>query len=137
MMYSLSLCLCVSVCLCVRVSVRPCVCASVRLCVSACLRVCARLCVAVSELRVYFAGRSQNWIVTTQEQGLQRIKSAGPNGGGWHVDDLIQFPLPDHVPAHSPDAAPPTFVLQIFVLLTDVESVENGCAFRRGRVGRA
>ena len=120
-------CVCASVCLCV--------CAFVRVCVSACLRVCACLCVVVSVLRVYFAGRSQNWIVTTQEQGLQRIKSAGPNGGGWHVDDLIQFPLPDHVPAHSPDAAPPTFVLQIFVLLTDVESVENGCAFHRSLVG--
>ena len=128
---SVRLCICVYLSLCVCVSLCPCVCASVRLCV--CASVC--LCVSVSVLREFFAGRSQNWIVTTQEQGLQRIKSAGPNGGGWHVDDLIQFPLPDHVPAHSPDAAPPTFVLQIFVLLTDVESVENGCAFRRGRVG--
>jgi hypothetical protein len=69
---------------------------------------------------------SQNWIVTTQEQGLARVKNAGPNGGGWHADDLIHFPLPDHIDAHRPDAMPPVFIMQVFVLLTDVESLENG-----------
>ena len=71
---------------------------------------------------------SQNWIRTTEDQGRERIKSGGPAGGGWHVDDLIHFPLPDHVEAHSLDVAPPVFVLQVFVLLTDVESLEHGCA---------
>ena len=70
---------------------------------------------------------SQNWIRTTQEEGVKRVQSAGPSGGGWHVDDLIHFPLPDHVESHLPDMAPPVFVLQVFVLLTDVETVEHWC----------
>ncbi len=50
-----------------------------------------------------------------------------PDGpGGWHVDDLVHFPLPDQVPHHSPDIQLPCFVLQIFVPLTDVESIEYG-----------
>ena len=98
---------------------------------------------------------SQNWIRTDREQGLQRIESAGPSGGGWvtarthtctrarasngfsgvhltdyfcfqHIDDGVTFPLPSHVPSHSPGAPPPIFVLQVFVLLTDVETFENG-----------
>ena len=74
------------------------------------------------------------------------------SGGGWHTcvcrngcatcrraavprlnravrrDDLIQFPLPEEIPAHQ--HPPPIFVLQIFVLLTDVLSVDNGPTVR-------
>jgi ectoine hydroxylase-related dioxygenase (phytanoyl-CoA dioxygenase family) len=52
---------------------------------------------------------------------------AGVDGpGGWHVDDLVHFPLPSHVPGHSPDAPPPCFVMQIFTPLSDVETIECG-----------
>ena len=44
-----------------------------------------------------------------------------------HVDDLLQFPLPEHVEAHSQDAPPPIFIISLFVLLTDVDSIEDGC----------
>ena len=75
------------------------------------------------------------------------------SGGGWHTcvcrngratcrraavprlnravlrrDDLIQFPLPEEIPAHQ--HPPPIFALQIFVLLTDVLSVDNGPTVR-------
>lgn len=46
--------------------------------------------------------------------------------GGWHVDDLVHFPLPKDASRHDPGAPPPCFVLQIFTPLTDVESVEYG-----------
>lgn len=74
---------------------------------------------------------SQNWVRTTQDEGIKRVQSAGPSGGGWHVDDLIHFPLPDHVEAHMPDVAPPVFVLQVFVLLTNVETLEHGCVLMK------
>ena len=46
----------------------------------------------------------------------------------WRRDDLIQFPLPEEIPAHQ--HPPPIFVLQIFVLLTDVLSIDNGPTVR-------
>lgn len=47
-------------------------------------------------------------------------------GGGWHLDDLVHFPVPEGVEAHDPRLIMPCFILQIFVLLTDVETVEYG-----------
>ena len=69
---------------------------------------------------------SQNWLSTTQAEGQKRVEQI-EGGGGWHVDDLLQFPLPEHVEAHSLDAPPPIFIISLFVLLTDVDSIENGC----------
>ena len=46
--------------------------------------------------------------------------------GGWHIDDLIHFPLPPEIPRHSPDVPLPCFVVQIFTPLTDVEELKHG-----------
>lgn len=46
--------------------------------------------------------------------------------GGWHVDDLLHFPLPGKVLGHNSDIPLPCFVIQIFIPLTDVESLEYG-----------
>ena len=45
--------------------------------------------------------------------------------GGWHVDDLLHFPLPQDV-RHEPQIALPVFVIQVFVPLTDIEAIEFG-----------
>ena len=46
--------------------------------------------------------------------------------GGWHLDDLAHFPLPDEIPRHDPAIQLPCFVMQIFTPLTDVEALEYG-----------
>ena len=46
--------------------------------------------------------------------------------GGWHVDDLVHFPLPDDVPRHNPAVTMPCFVMQIFTPLTDVDELIYG-----------
>lgn len=52
----------------------------------------------------------------------------GPGqGGGWHVDDLVHFPVPDGVDGHNAHLPPPCLVLQIFTPLSDTEAVEFGC----------
>ncbi|HCL29680.1 MAG TPA: hypothetical protein DIC52_14730 [Candidatus Latescibacteria bacterium] len=48
-------------------------------------------------------------------------------GGGWHIDDLLHFPVPDGVDRHDPRIRVPCMVLQIFTPLSDVDSVEFGC----------
>ena len=58
-------------------------------------------------------------------------KSPNPEGeadgpGGWHVDDLVHFPLPSDVARHDARLSMPCFVLQIFTPLTDLESIEYG-----------
>ena len=64
---------------------------------------------------------SQNALITPPNA------PAEPDGpGGWHVDDLVHFPLPDGVPGHDPTVPPPCFEMQIFVPLTDIEVVEHG-----------
>ena len=62
---------------------------------------------------------SQNWIRSTPTHGAKAL-AATQGGGGWHVDDLLHFPLPEGHPPHSTVAPPPIFILQLFVLLTDV-----------------
>jgi len=47
-------------------------------------------------------------------------------GGGWHVDDALQFPLPEGSDGHDPRQPPPCLVLQIFTPLTDMDD-EAGC----------
>ncbi len=53
-------------------------------------------------------------------------KAVEDGPGGWHLDDLVHFPLPDDVPRHDPAVPPPCFVMQIFTPLTDVEAVRYG-----------
>ena len=53
-------------------------------------------------------------------------KAVEDGPGGWHLDDLVHFPLPDGVPRHDPAVPPPCFVMQIFTPLTDVEAVRYG-----------
>ena len=43
-------------------------------------------------------------------------------GGGWHLDDVCQYPLPDDADGHDADCPPPCTVLQIFTPLTDVDT---------------
>ncbi len=50
----------------------------------------------------------------------------GEDVGGWHVDDLVHFPLSDGVESYDRRMAMPCLVLQIFTPLTDVEEVKYG-----------
>ena len=63
----------------------------------------------------------QNALYTPPDPGAV---TDGP--GGWHLDDLIHFPLPRHIPRHSPDVPLPCFVVQVFTPLTDVEELRHG-----------
>jgi len=53
-------------------------------------------------------------------------EAAADGPGGWHVDDLVQFPLPPEVPRHDPRVPLPTLALQLFTPLTSIEAVEFG-----------
>ena len=44
----------------------------------------------------------------------------------WHVDDVLEFPLPPDVPRHDPRIRLPVLWLSVQVPLTDIESVEYG-----------
>ena len=46
-------------------------------------------------------------------------------GGGWHLDDVCQHPVPDDHPGHAPDVPPPCNVLQIFVAVMDMHTPER------------
>ena len=64
---------------------------------------------------------SQNALYTEPDSSKE------PDGpGGWHLDDLIHFPLSDEVEQHDPSITMPCFVLQIFTPVSDVESIEYG-----------
>ena len=47
-------------------------------------------------------------------------------GGGWHADDRIHFPLPDNVPRHNPDITVPCFVLNVLFPLSRADAIEYG-----------
>ncbi len=64
---------------------------------------------------------SQNALYTPPNPGAV---ADGP--GGWHLDDLVHFPLPDDVPRHDPAVPMPCFVMQIFTPLTEVEDIRYG-----------
>ena len=78
---------------------------------------------------------AQNWIRNTAAMAAKNgvtaaeVEAAEARGGsagdGWHIDDLCLFPLPPGT-VHSLAAPPPIFVLQVFVLLTDVPTVAHG-----------
>ena len=46
--------------------------------------------------------------------------------GGWHLDDLVQFPLPPEIPRHDPEVPLPCNVMQLFTPLTSIDSVACG-----------
>ena len=46
--------------------------------------------------------------------------------GGWHLDDLVQFPLPPEIPRHDPGVPLPCNVMQLFTPLTSIDSVACG-----------
>lgn len=47
------------------------------------------------------------------------------SGGGWHLDDLVQHPVPDGADGHPPDIPPPCNVLQIFTAVMDIDTPER------------
>lgn len=47
-------------------------------------------------------------------------------GGGWHLDDRIHFPLPDGVPRHNPDVPVPCFVMNVMIPLSRADAAEYG-----------
>ena len=47
-------------------------------------------------------------------------------GGGWHLDDRIHFPLPDGVPRHRGDIPIPCFVINVMIPLSRADSIEYG-----------
>ena len=51
----------------------------------------------------------------------------GPGqGGGWHSDDKLHFPLPDDVPRHDPRITLPCFVINVLIPLIDIETIDDG-----------
>ena len=60
-------------------------------------------------------------------QNALRTEPAEPGrSGGWHLDDLVHFPLNDEIERHDPRMTMPVMVMQVFTLLTDVEEVNYG-----------
>ena len=47
-------------------------------------------------------------------------------GGGWHVDDRVHFPVPDDMPRHDPQIRVPCLILNILFPLSDATSLEYG-----------
>ena len=47
-------------------------------------------------------------------------------GGGWHADDRIHFPLPDGVGRHDPNIIVPCFVLNVMFPLSRADDIEYG-----------
>jgi hypothetical protein len=44
----------------------------------------------------------------------------------WHVDDILEFPLPPEVPRHDPRIRMPVFWFSFQIALSDINSPENG-----------
>ena len=44
----------------------------------------------------------------------------------WHIDDILEFPLPPEVPRHDPRIRMPVFWLSFQIVLSDIDSIENG-----------
>jgi ectoine hydroxylase-related dioxygenase (phytanoyl-CoA dioxygenase family) len=59
---------------------------------------------------------SQNALRTEHGEGVT----------GWHVDDLVHFPLPDGIDRHDPRITMPVYVINVMFPVTDVESIEFG-----------
>ena len=44
----------------------------------------------------------------------------------WHVDDTVEFPLPDDIPRFDPRMRMPVFWFTVQVALSDIETIEHG-----------
>ncbi|HET6382118.1 MAG TPA: phytanoyl-CoA dioxygenase family protein [Armatimonadota bacterium] len=44
----------------------------------------------------------------------------------WHVDDVLEFPLPESVPRHDPRIQMPVLWLSVQIALSDIEELEYG-----------
>src|SRR5438105_515500 len=44
----------------------------------------------------------------------------------WHVDDMLEFPLPDEIPRHDPRIQLPIFWFSFQIALSDIDSPQNG-----------
>jgi ectoine hydroxylase-related dioxygenase (phytanoyl-CoA dioxygenase family) len=44
----------------------------------------------------------------------------------WHVDDLVEFPLPSSIPRFDPRMRMPVFWMTVQIALSDVDSLEHG-----------
>jgi len=44
----------------------------------------------------------------------------------WHIDDILEFPLPDDVPRHDPRIKMPVFWFSFQIALSDIETIEHG-----------
>jgi ectoine hydroxylase-related dioxygenase (phytanoyl-CoA dioxygenase family) len=44
----------------------------------------------------------------------------------WHVDDVVEFPLPDDIPRFDPRIRMPVFWFTVQVALSDIDTLENG-----------
>jgi hypothetical protein len=64
---------------------------------------------------------AQNALRTEPVESVQLGKS-----GGWHLDDLVHFPLNDEIERHDSRMIMPCMVLQVFTPLTDVDDVKFG-----------
>jgi len=47
-------------------------------------------------------------------------------GGGWHVDDRVHFPLPDDIPRHDERVTLPCFVMNVMFPLSRIDDVKYG-----------
>ena len=44
----------------------------------------------------------------------------------WHIDDILEFPLPEEIPRHDARMKMPVFWFSFQIALSDIESVEHG-----------
>ena len=59
--------------------------------------------------------------------GQNVIRSDYETGiSNWHIDDILEFPLPDDIPRHDPRIRMPVFWFSFQIALSDIEAVENG-----------
>jgi len=58
----------------------------------------------------------QNVIRSDKDTGITR----------WHVDDIVEFPLPDDVPRHDPRIRMPVFWFSFQIALSDITGTEHG-----------
>ena len=54
------------------------------------------------------------------------LRYAPGQGGGWHSDDKLHFPLPDDVHRHDPRITLPCFVINVLIPLINIETIDDG-----------
>ena len=58
----------------------------------------------------------------------QNVIRSDPGTGisRWHIDDILEFPLPEEMPRHDARMKMPVFWFSFQIVLSDIDSVENG-----------